>query len=85
MYFMLGGAIERFHLLRYGLAAVLVFVGLKMVWLDTWFGGKFPIAVSLGIIGSLLAASVVLSLLYPRKHHVGDRAGAERPEALRRT
>jgi hypothetical protein len=40
MYFMLGGAVTKFHLLRYGLAVVLVFVGLKMVWLDTWFGGK---------------------------------------------
>jgi tellurite resistance protein TerC len=65
MYFMLGGAIEKFHLLRYGLAAVLVFVGLKMVWLDDWFGGKFPIAVSLTIIGSLLAISIGLSLLFP--------------------
>ena len=65
MYFMLGGAVEKFHLLRYGLATVLVFVGLKMVWLDAWFGGKFPIAASLGIIGSVLAASVVLSVLRP--------------------
>jgi tellurite resistance protein TerC len=67
LYFMLGGAVERFHLLRYGLAAVLVFVGVKMVWLDDWFGGKFPIGVSLAIIGSLLALSVALSLLYPAR------------------
>jgi tellurite resistance protein TerC len=65
MFFMLGGAVERFHLLRYGLALVLVFVGLKMVWLDGWYGGKFPIGASLAIIGSLLAASVVLSLAIP--------------------
>jgi tellurite resistance protein TerC len=66
MYFMLGGAVTRFHLLRYGLAVVLVFVGLKMVWLDTWFGGKFPIGWSLGIIASVLAASVILSLVITR-------------------
>jgi tellurite resistance protein TerC len=73
MYFMLGGAVERFHLLRYGLALVLVFVGLKMVWLDGTFGGKFPIGWSLGIIAALLAASVVASLLVrPR----GERAAA---------
>src|SRR5262245_8893985 len=54
LYFMLGGAVEKFHLLRYGLAAVLVFVGLKMVWLDHWFGGKFPIGLSLMFIGSVL-------------------------------
>jgi tellurite resistance protein TerC len=68
MYFMLGGAVERFHLLRYGLAGVLVFVGLKMVWLDPWFGGKFPITISLALIGTALAASVVLSLVFPERH-----------------
>jgi hypothetical protein len=46
---------------------VLVFVGLKMVWLDHWFGGKFPIGISLLFIGSVLALSVILSLLYPRR------------------
>jgi len=70
MYFMLGGAVERFHLLRYGLAVVLVFVGLKMVWLDAWYGGKFPIGVSLAIIGAVLAASIVASLAFPRRHAV---------------
>lgn len=67
LYFLLGGAVEKFHLLRFGLAAVLVFVGLKMVWLDEWFGGRFPIVVSLALIGSALAASIVLSLLWPRR------------------
>jgi tellurite resistance protein TerC len=69
LFFMLGGAVERFHLLRYGLAIVLVFVGLKMVWLDAWFGGKFPIGASLAIIGSLLGGAVALSLLHPRPAH----------------
>jgi tellurite resistance protein TerC len=68
MFFMLGGAVERFHLLRYGLAVVLVFVGLKMVWLDTWYGGKFPIGMSLGIIGAALAASIILSLVISPRH-----------------
>jgi tellurite resistance protein TerC len=66
LYFLLGGAVEKFYLLRFGLAAVLVFVGLKMVWLDTLFGGKFPIGISLAIIASAIAASIVLSLLFPR-------------------
>jgi tellurite resistance protein TerC len=70
MYFMLGGAVERFHLLRYGLAVVLVFVGLKMVWLDGWYGGKFPIGVSLAIIGAVLAASIAASLAFPKRHAV---------------
>jgi len=67
MFFMLGGAVERFHLLRYGLALVLVFVGLKMVWLDGWYGGKFPIGISLAIIGASLAATVLLSLAIPKR------------------
>jgi tellurite resistance protein TerC len=67
LYFLLGGAVEKFHLLRFGLAVILVFVGLKMVWLDGLYGGKFPIAVSLAIIASVLAASITLSLLFPRR------------------
>lgn len=65
MYFMLAGAVERFHLLHYGLALILIFVGLKMVWLNDAFGGKFPIEWSLAIIAGLLLASVLASLLRP--------------------
>jgi len=67
MYFMLAGAVDKFHMLKYGLGLVLVFVGLKMVWLNQAFGGKFPITWSLGIIVSVIAASVVASLVFPRK------------------
>lgn len=63
MYFMLAGAVDKFHMLKYGLSVVLIFVGLKMVWLNQWYGGKFPITYSLGFIGTVLAASVILSLL----------------------
>jgi tellurite resistance protein TerC len=72
MYFMLAGAVDKFHMLKYGLSVVLIFVGLKMVWLNQWYGGKFPIGYSLGVIGAVLAASVLLSLLLPRR-----RAAAE--------
>ena len=67
MYFMLAGAIDKFYLLKYGLAIVLIFVGLKMVWLNDAFGGKFPISWSLGFILGTIAVSVVVSLLFPRK------------------
>ena len=67
MYFMLAGAVERFHLLQYGLALILIFVGLKMVWLNDAFGGKFPIEWSLGIIAALLGGAVVASLVLPRR------------------
>ncbi len=42
---------------------VLVFVGVKMAWLNDLWAGKFPITWSLGIIGTLIGASVVLSLV----------------------
>jgi TerC family integral membrane protein len=41
MYFLLAGAVGRFHLLRYGLAAVLIFIGLKMSWLNAQMGRPF--------------------------------------------
>jgi tellurite resistance protein TerC len=75
MYFLLAGALERFHLLKYGLAVILVFVGLKMVWLNDLFGGKFPVHWSLGIIGAVLAGAVVASLLVPPR--VKPEAAAE--------
>lgn len=66
LYFMLAGAIDKFYMLKYGLAVVLIFVGLKMVWLNDLFGGKFPISLSLGIITAVIAISVVVSLLFPK-------------------
>lgn len=70
MYFMLAGAISKFHLLKYGLAVVLVFVGLKMVWLNDFYGGKFPISWSLGFILGTIALSVVISLIFPAKAEI---------------
>jgi TerC family integral membrane protein len=67
LFFMLAGAVDKFYLLKYGLGVVLVFVGLKMVWLNGLFDGKFPIWLSLGIISGVIAVSVLLSLLFPRR------------------
>lgn len=70
LYFLLLGVYDRFYLLKYGLGIVLVFVGLKMAWLNEAFGGKFPISWSLGIIGGVIGLSIVLSLLtYDEKKH----------------
>lgn len=71
MYFMLAGVMDRFAFIKYGLASVLVFVGLKMVWLNEAFGGKFPITWSLGIIASLIGGSILISLI------IAKRRGAE--------
>jgi len=64
LYFALAGTIHLFHYLHYGLSAILVFVGTKMLISDFY---KVPIVVSLVVIASLLTASVVASLLDPKK------------------
>ncbi|MBA3582261.1 MAG: TerC family protein [Gammaproteobacteria bacterium] len=66
MYFMLVGVMDRFGYIKYGLASVLVFVGLKMVWLNEAFGGKFPINWSLIIIGALIGSSILVSIIIDR-------------------
>jgi tellurite resistance protein TerC len=67
LFFLLAGVMHKFRYLKYGLGLILVFVGLKMVWLNEAFGGKFPISWSLGIIGGLLAAAIAASLLIPSR------------------
>ena len=76
MYFMLAGALDKFHLLKYGLAVVLVFVGLKMVWLNGLYDGKFPIGLSLGIITGVIGLSVLLSLAFPKAQGEAEGTGA---------
>lgn len=73
MYFLLAGAVERFAMLKYGLALVLIFVGLKMAWLNEAFGGKFPTSWSLAIIGGVIAVSIVFSLVSTRANPVEAR------------
>lgn len=68
LYFLLAGVVEKFHLLKYGLALVLIFVGLKMVWLNDLYGGHFPIGTSLGLIALFIGGSIAASLMFPKKH-----------------
>ena len=67
LYFLLAGSVDVFYLLRYGLGIVLVFVGLKMVWLNDLFGGKFPISYSLGFITGVILLSMAGSVLFPKQ------------------
>lgn len=67
MYFMLADVMDRFAYIKYGLASVLIFVGLKMVWLNNAFGGKFPISWSLAIITGLIGTSIVASIIIDRR------------------
>lgn len=64
LYFLLANVIEKFHYLKYGLAAVLGFIGVKMV-IKEWF--DIPTLISLVVVAVLLASSVIASLLWPAK------------------
>ena len=59
MYFLLADMASRFSLLKYGLALVLIFIGVKMLLLDVI---KIPVAISLGVVALIIGVSVVLSL-----------------------
>ncbi len=76
MYFMLAGVMDRFIYIKYGLASVLVFVGLKMVYLNEHFGGKFPISWSLGIIAFFIGSSVVASIIVDRMKNFDSSKGS---------
>jgi tellurite resistance protein TerC len=67
MFFLLASIMQMFQYLKYGLGVILVFVGLKMVWLNPAFGGKFPITWSLGIIAGILTLSILVSMLARRR------------------
>lgn len=69
MFFLLAGIVHKFRFLKYGLGLVLVFVGLKMVWLNQVFGGHFPIGWSLMIISTLIGGSIAASFAVPAKKH----------------
>lgn len=59
MYFLLADMADRFSLLKYGLAAVLVFIGIKMMLIDLY---KIPVGFSLAIVAAFIAISIWLSL-----------------------
>lgn len=63
LYFLLADMADRFHLLKYGLALVLVFVGSKMLIADFY---KVPIGIALGVVAIILASSIAASLAATR-------------------
>jgi tellurite resistance protein TerC len=69
LFFLLAGMADRFHLLGHGLAAVLLFIGAKMLLAGVL---KIPIGIALGIVALLIVASIVASLLLPPR---AQRAG----------
>ena len=73
LYFLLAGAHDKFHMLKYGLGIVLVFVGIKMTMPEAWYPasweGHFPIGWSLLFIVGVIGGSMVLSVLRPKREH----------------
>jgi tellurite resistance protein TerC len=63
LYFALSGMMEMFHYLHYGLGAILIFIGVKML-IEHWYA--MPIPVALGTIATILTLSIGASILWPK-------------------
>jgi tellurite resistance protein TerC len=64
LYFAVAGMMKLFHYLHYGLSAILVFVGAKMLLADFY---KIPVGVALGVVAGILVISVIASMAFPRR------------------
>jgi len=64
LYFALAGVMELFHHLHYGLSAVLVFVGIKMLITDLY---KIPVSIALSVVAGILLISVMASIFDKKK------------------
>lgn len=64
MYFLLAGVAERFSLLKYGLAVILVFIGTKMLLIDLF---HIPTAVSLGVVAGILTLTLLINVWVNRR------------------
>lgn len=73
MYFLLQAVASKFHLLSYGLAVILVFIGTKMMLIDVF---KIPVAVSLGVVAAILGLTMWLSVRTAPKIEGAKRSDA---------
>jgi tellurite resistance protein TerC len=76
IYFALAGLMQLFHYLKYGLCAILVFVGLKMLLADFY---KIPVAIALGAIVLVLGVSILASVLWPEKAKEPEPSAGDSP------
>ncbi|MCS5797515.1 TerC family protein [Klebsiella pneumoniae subsp. pneumoniae] len=65
MYFLLAGVAERFSMLKYGLSVIPVFIGVKMLIVDFY---HIPVAISLGVVGGILAVTLLINAWVNRQH-----------------
>ena len=68
LYFALAGVMQLFHYLKYSLAIILGFIGVRMLLHDVI---KIPIEIALGVVFALLALAIVASVLWPKKEEIG--------------
>ena len=64
LFFALSGLMDVFHHLHYGLSALLVFIGVKMLLSERY---PIPIHIALGVVAGILMASIAASLIFPKK------------------
>jgi tellurite resistance protein TerC len=77
LYFALAGVMDLFHHLKLGLAAILGFVGVKMLLADLF---PIPIGVSLAVVGAILLVSILASLIWPGKPRAEElKEGVDAP------
>jgi tellurite resistance protein TerC len=74
MYFLLAAVVEKFYLLKFGLALILTFIGVKML-IESWY--HIPIGISLGVVRGTLALSIAASMMWPKPE---EAPGVVRPE-----
>ena len=79
LFFVVASLMAKFHLLKVGLAAILGFVGIKM--LITFFDIHVHIGLSLGVIAGILVASIVASLIWPKPLEPEDVNAPKAPES----
>ena len=70
LYFVIANMVDKFEYLKYGISLILVFIGIKMVWLNHLFHGKFPISISLAFIFITLILCVFISVIKNRKKNL---------------
>lgn len=69
MYFLLAGVAERFSMLKYGLAVILIFIGIKMLLLDVF---HIPVGISLGVIASILIITLLINTWVNRRNDLNN-------------
>ena len=79
LFFALAGLFYLFRYLSTGICVVLAFVGVKMLLSDVF---EMPVLISLGVVLTILAGSVILSIVLPKKESAEEPASANSSESV---